>query len=341
MELLQDVQGGFHTGNGTTLPTLNKPFWVQLTSITLGAINYYGWTEITGSGSGPSGFIFTPGGRSGTATLNPAFHPNALQVPVNSFVRLQRLYFDRVLGWVYAIVGPEPPGPVFILARLSTATTTPALYNFVEVQETGTLGIYQDVPGGITGSCIDVAVVSTLTPQFANLPTGPVNVGATVILWKHGQLGLAQWLFRGPRKTSGAAVSIQTQSVGGAAQALFYQFTNYDTDGYTTGGGSTKLIAPVTGIYLLSASVEWFPLPFGSNSTVSLLFRVNGLDFYYADSRDTSLGLATQVQCISGALSLGGGSYVELCAAVTPNNTQVGAGITNPIFAMTLIGGAL
>jgi hypothetical protein len=67
------------------------PFWAQITANSGGA---YSWTEQLPQAGGT--FIALPGGRSGTATVNPAYEESGnTQVPVNKYVQLNLGFFNQ------------------------------------------------------------------------------------------------------------------------------------------------------------------------------------------------------------------------------------------------------
>ncbi|MDE2103619.1 MAG: hypothetical protein KGL39_40650 [Patescibacteria group bacterium] len=105
-------RGGLYTGAGTTIPGLNIEFWAQITSYD--GSKWYGWQEvIPWNGS----FVVKDGGRKGTTTVNPAYEANQNEIPLNSYVKIKRAYFDGSgagMDWVYVVVLCATGGSVLI-----------------------------------------------------------------------------------------------------------------------------------------------------------------------------------------------------------------------------------
>lgn len=104
--LQPEIQGGLFIGEGQSIPGLNKPFWAKITDFD--GVKFYTWSEyyLIRISTDPE-FIFLPGGRFGTITNNPAMDANGAVLELNSYVLLQRAYFDATYDWVYLTVGPD------------------------------------------------------------------------------------------------------------------------------------------------------------------------------------------------------------------------------------------
>ena len=101
-----EFQGNIYTGDTTSLASLNKTFWAKLSAFD--GVKYYTWTQQTFNTSGS--FVDMPGGRFGSPTNAPAIEANGAVIsPLPFFVKLERAYYDKTVGWVYIIVGAESP----------------------------------------------------------------------------------------------------------------------------------------------------------------------------------------------------------------------------------------
>jgi hypothetical protein len=104
------------------------PFWAKLTQFDGG--HYYAWTEQQFTpdggnfGSGVPGFQDLPGGRFGTVTSDPAREPNGVVLSVPSFVRLQHVYFDPVVSWVFLVVSESAITGLEVMSDLGTPDFT-------------------------------------------------------------------------------------------------------------------------------------------------------------------------------------------------------------------------
>lgn len=123
-QIYRDIESGLFTGESTTLPGLNKPFWARVTAFD--GISAYSWHAIEPSGSGTQlQFTDVDGGRSGTATTCPLYAPNNEILPVPCSVLIRRAYFDASLDWVYVTVGaPAGSGANFSNTSFNYTNTT-------------------------------------------------------------------------------------------------------------------------------------------------------------------------------------------------------------------------
>lgn len=114
--MIEELQGNFWVGDGTSLAALNKPFWAKVTSAA-DANNFYAWEEYIpfpyGSAGSPGTFTLQEGMRSGTVSRNPLYCANTFPITLDSYVLIRRGYFDTTLDWVYVIVEYTNPTQTF------------------------------------------------------------------------------------------------------------------------------------------------------------------------------------------------------------------------------------
>jgi len=150
-----------------------------------------------------------------------------------------------------------------------------------------------------------------------------------------GSLGTAEF------STSIPAVRVThsgAQSAGsglGEHVTLAFDSERYDTASmHDTSGNSSRLTAPVSGIYAITASVTWTGNP-GGVRTIALVR--NGVEFIGSDARPAVLGGEQTAASIATLARLAAGDYVEVSIR---QNSGVSLDITkggehSPEFAMT------
>jgi len=128
MDPQRELQGGVYTGDSSSGPVLNKPFWAQITDYD-GTTKYYAWQEVQPVAGG---FVVSPGGASGDLNQNPAYAPNpaSTSIAINDYVLLRRSHYDPALDWVYVAVtngagAAGPPGPPGPSVQVIDSTGTP------------------------------------------------------------------------------------------------------------------------------------------------------------------------------------------------------------------------
>lgn len=107
---MKEVQGNYWTGDSTSLASLNKPFWVEVTGVD-GSGEFYAWTE---SEPFPTATFNQPDGlRDGTVLRNPLYIANSFPITIGSYVLIRRAYLDEYLDWVYVVVEYASPYQTF------------------------------------------------------------------------------------------------------------------------------------------------------------------------------------------------------------------------------------
>lgn len=124
------------------------------------------------------------------------------------------------------------------------------------------------------------------------------------------------------------------------AVAAFLTFDSEHFDNgalHSTSVNTGRLTAPITGLYLIGAAVD-----FASNATGyrQLAVRVNGTTFIVADERPAVNGAATQIT-VETVYRLAAGEYAEVrCLQTSGGNLNVSAaGDFSPEFWMVRLGG--
>lgn len=155
-------------------------------------------------------------------------------------------------------------------------------------------------PGGLTGS--DIAADS-----LASSDIGPSAVGSSEVA--DGSLGTAEVATSIPAarltRTSGQGIPFNTTT------ALNFNSERYDTASmHSTSSNLSRLTAPVTGIYEVSAHVNWANF----NGVRHLRLRKNGTTVVASQSA-ADAALHTDTQSISSMARLAAGDYVEAVVA--------------------------
>lgn len=149
------------------------------------------------------------------------------------------------------------------------------------------------------------------------------------------------YLGTGGYRQAGVAIAARVYNSGNLSiahntvTALTFDSERFDTDGlHSTASNTSRLTAPVAGIYFVSGNIRWAANGTGRRD---LYIVVNGTTTVAADSRPPVSGADPIDQSISTLVNLAAGDYVELQVYQSSGgalNVEV-AGAFSPDFMMS------
>jgi hypothetical protein len=159
------------------------------------------------------------------------------------------------------------------------------------------------------------------------------SVGSSEVI--NGSLGTGELSHSIPaaRVTHSTAQSIPDFPPGAT---LAFNTERYDTASiHDNATNNSRLTAPVTGIYAVTAEVDWTP---NATGTRELTLMKNGSTFIADDDRDgISVVFGGQSQSVTAQVRLVAGDYVEVGVLQTSGGSLnvMSAGETSPEFSLT------